>query len=82
MGKKRGGNQLPDRKGHSPYRVSLPGFVRDDEIGLGDAIKRATSYLGVKPCGGCERRAATLNRWIILTGRDKWQYLQPLSSTR
>ncbi len=40
-----------------------------DDIGLGDVIKRFTSAMGMKPCGGCERRAAALNRHIVLTGR-------------
>lgn len=48
-----------------PNKVRLPGFVTDEEIGLGDVIKRATSYVGIKPCGGCEGRAAALNRWIV-----------------
>jgi len=47
------------------YRVRLPGFVSDKETGLGDVIKRATSYFGIRPCGGCERRAAALNRWVV-----------------
>ena len=46
-------------------RVRLPGFVRDEDIGLGDAIRRATSYVGIRPCGGCLRRAAALNRWVV-----------------
>jgi len=50
-----------------PHRVRLPGFLIEDEIGLGDAIKRATYAMGIKPCGGCERRAATLNRWMTFT---------------
>jgi hypothetical protein len=54
-----------------PHRARLPGFVRDEEIGLGDVIKRATSYIGIKPCGGCERRAAALNRWFVFTGRAR-----------
>jgi hypothetical protein len=37
-----------------PFKVRLPGFVRDEEIGLGDAVKRASYALGVRPCGGCE----------------------------
>ena len=45
-------------------RVRLPGFVKDEEIGLGDAISRATYSLGIRPCGGCGRRAAALNRWV------------------
>jgi hypothetical protein len=47
-----------------PHRVRLPGFLIDDEIGLGDAIKRVTYAMGIKPCGGCEKRAAALNRWM------------------
>lgn len=51
-----------------PYRVRLPGFAREKEIGLGDMVKRATSAVGVKPCGGCEQRAAVLNRWAVISG--------------
>jgi hypothetical protein len=53
----------------APYRVRLPGFITDEEVGLGDVIKRATSTVGLKPCGGCARRAATLNRWVAFSGR-------------
>jgi hypothetical protein len=49
------------------HRVRLPGFISDEEIGLGDVIKRTTSYFGIKPCGGCEQRAMALNRWMIVT---------------
>jgi hypothetical protein len=49
------------------YRVRLPGFVRDEEIGLGDAVKRMTYAMGIRPCAGCERRAAALNRWMVFT---------------
>jgi len=51
-----------------PHRLNLPGFLLKYEIGLGDLIKRMTSALGIKPCVGCERRAATLNRWLVLSG--------------
>ena len=56
-------------KERQPYRARLPGFVSDEEIGLGDAIKRVTYTLGIRPCSGCERRAAALNRWFVLSGR-------------
>jgi hypothetical protein len=56
---------------HPPHRVRLPGFVTDEEIGLGSVIKRVTSAFGAKPCGGCERRAAALNRWFVFTGRAR-----------
>jgi hypothetical protein len=52
-----------------PYRVRLPGFIPDEEVGLGDVIKRATAAAGLRPCGGCERRAAALNRWLVFSGR-------------
>jgi len=48
-------------------RVRLPGFLIEKEIGLGDAIKRATTAFGIKPCGGCGRRGAALNRWMTFT---------------
>lgn len=54
---------------HPPHRIRLPGFVTDEDIGLGDAIKRVTYALGVRPCGGCERRAAALNRRFVFTRR-------------
>jgi hypothetical protein len=50
-----------------PYRVSLPGFLVDEDIGLGDALKRLTYFVGMSPCGGCENRAETLNRWVHFT---------------
>ncbi|MEM2890127.1 MAG: hypothetical protein QW358_02125 [Candidatus Hadarchaeum sp.] len=52
-----------------PYRVRLPGFISNEDIGLGDVIKRVTYAVGIKPCSGCERRAAALNRWFVFTGR-------------
>jgi hypothetical protein len=54
----------PERQ---PHRVRLPGFLVEEEIGLGDAIKRMTYAMGIRPCGGCERRAAALNRWMTFT---------------
>ena len=54
---------------HQQFNVSLPGFVNDSSIGLGDAVKHVTSQMGFRPCGGCERRAAALNRWLGFSGR-------------
>ena len=61
---------VPRRGGRKPYRVRLPGFVSDEDVGLGDTIKRATSTVGITPCGGCNRRAAALNRWMVFSGRQ------------
>jgi hypothetical protein len=51
----------------APHRVRLPGFLLDEEIGLGDVIKKVTYAIGIPHCKGCERRAAALNSWIRLT---------------
>jgi hypothetical protein len=50
-----------------PYRVRLPGFISEGEVGLGDVIKRVTHAVGIQPCGGCERRAAALNRLVVFS---------------
>jgi len=63
-------NVHPDNSEHPPHRIRLPGFIPDEKIGLGDVIKRTTSYLGIQPCGGCGRRAVALNRWLIFTSRQ------------
>lgn len=54
-----------------PFRVRMPGFVHDDDIGLGQAIKYVTARTGIRPCGGCERRATALDRWVVLSPRDR-----------
>jgi len=50
-----------------PRTMRLPGFITDQEIGLGDVVTRVAYAAGIKPCGGCERRAAALNRWMVFT---------------
>ena len=52
----------PDASAARPVR--LPGFLTDDDEGLGDVVKRVTHAIGITACGACERRAATLNRWF------------------
>jgi hypothetical protein len=52
-----------------PHRVRLPRFIKDEEIGLGDAVKKITYAMGIKPCAGCEERAAALNQWMVFTRR-------------
>jgi hypothetical protein len=55
-----------------PYRVRLPEFILEQDIGLGDVVKRATSIIGIRPCAGCEGRAAALNRWFVFSG-GRWK---------
>jgi hypothetical protein len=54
---------------NAPYRVRLPGFIANEEVGLGDVVRRATSYIGIKPCGGCQARATALNRLAVFGPR-------------
>ena len=66
MNEKDGNHQEKERPAH---RLRLPGFLANEDVGLGDAVKRMTYAVGVRPCGGCEQRAATLNRWLAFSGR-------------
>ena len=59
----------PEAPVGQPHRIQVPGFVTRREVGLGDVIKRVTGAVGVKPCAGCQRRAALLNRYVVFTGR-------------
>ena len=54
--------------GGRPPHVRLPGFINEKDVGLGDVVKRATSAFGIRPCGGCEQRAAALNRRLVFRG--------------
>lgn len=56
-----------DEPGNRPFKVSLPGFIVDEPVGLGEAIKRVTGSFGIKPCGGCEARATALNSWMVFS---------------
>jgi hypothetical protein len=58
-----------DKGRPEPHRVRLPGFIAETEVGLGEVIKRATSLVGIRPCGSCLERAANLNRWMVFSGR-------------
>jgi len=62
------GNESDEREAGNA-RLRLPGFVNDEDMGLGDVLKQVTSAVGIKRCGGCERRAARLNRLLIFSGR-------------
>jgi len=64
-------NDAADERERPPRRARLPGFITGDEVGLGDVITRAASYVGIQPCGSCARRAAALNRWMVFTGRQR-----------
>lgn len=52
-----------------PMRIPLPGLRR--QVGLGEAIKAGTSAVGIKPCGGCQKRAAWLDRHLVFVPRKQ-----------
>jgi hypothetical protein len=64
--KKRSESRADDSRRRA-YRVRLPGFLIEEEISLGDLIKKATYAMGIQLCGGCEKRATALNRWMTFT---------------
>lgn len=67
--KQSGGINTPSDERRS-NRINLPVFTRE-EIGLGDVIKKITTSVGFTPCGGCQRRAEALNRWIVFSPSTK-----------
>jgi hypothetical protein len=60
-----------DGNGGGQLRIPLPWMRQGQEVGAGDVIKRGTSAVGIRPCGGCQRRAAALNRRIVFVGRRR-----------
>jgi hypothetical protein len=55
-------------KNTGPHVVRVPGELMQGEVGLGDAVKRVTSAVGISPCSACQKRAEMLNRWVTLRG--------------
>ncbi len=63
-------SHLPKQaQGSARHTVNVPEFITKKNIGLGDAIKKVTTALRFQPCGGCKRRAAHLNRFLVFSGR-------------
>lgn len=54
----------PEKSERPAHRVRLPGFLVEEEIGLGDVIKKTTYAMGIQPCSGCEKRAESSHRAI------------------
>jgi hypothetical protein len=61
-----------DRTERAPHPMRLPGFLIEEDLGLGDLIKNATYAMGIPPCSGCEKRAAVLNRWMVFSRSDRY----------
>lgn len=71
MHEQEAGDDSKEKPERAHYQVRLPGFIIEGDVGLGDVIKHATNAFGIKPCGGCEQRAAALNRLVKFTGRAR-----------
>jgi hypothetical protein len=59
--------KLEPPPGFVPKTPRVLNSVESSEVkvrGLGDVIARATSAIGIKPCGGCKQRQETLNKLI------------------
>lgn len=48
-------------------RLTLPKWLLQNEIGLGDAVTRGTAAVGLKPCTPCAQRAERLNQILVAT---------------
>jgi hypothetical protein len=66
-------NQEPKEQARPPqaptHRIRLPGWLVQEDVGLGDVVKSVTYRAGIKPCVGCKERAAALNRWVVFSRR-------------
>jgi hypothetical protein len=51
-----------------PWRVRVPAVLARESVGLGEVLKRVTSAVGVRPCGGCKQRAERLDRKLVFYG--------------
>ena len=56
-------NYQAKRKKYS-RQDSTPRIPTPPPIGLGDAIEMVTRTIGIKPCGGCQKRKQTFNEAI------------------
>lgn len=54
----------PAERGGKPWSYDPPVKSR----GLGDTIAKITRAVGIKPCGGCKKRQAALNKLVPYSG--------------
>lgn len=70
-------NGYRTRHGFPPFQRQADGTLTEAEWtpgmparGVGDLIAKATSAIGIKPCGGCKQRQSALNRFLPFAIRD------------
>ena len=68
-------SDVPRQGGRKPYRVRLPGFVSEEDVGLGDAIKRATSTVGISLAAAADAglRRSTAGWFSPADTRGRWR---------
>jgi hypothetical protein len=69
-------NQPHDRKAEMRLPEQSKPVVRitapvKTAVGLGDVVKAVTSKMGIEACGGCQKRAAALNRLVGFAPRGE-----------
>lgn len=51
------------------YRIRLPRFLLREDVGLGTAVRRLTTKIGIRACDACQQRAMALDSRVVLTAR-------------
>lgn len=51
---------------HAPGTPCVPQRIE----GAGDVIKKLTGFMGIQPCGGCQKRAEALNKLLPVRRRS------------
>jgi hypothetical protein len=58
-------------------QIHLTWLSTNYQIGLGEVIKRTTSWFGIQPCEPCNHRAEWLNQILVFSGKASQPSRQP-----
>ena len=64
------------KRKNEPEQCSLKlceGRNLEENRGLGDVVKNVAEAVGIKPCGGCQKRREAMNRWSKKRAEKKKQ---------
>ncbi len=59
-----------DGRRSARFLIPVPGMKVGQSVSLGSVLKRMTSVVGIRTCGGCEGMAAKLNRMVEFGKRE------------
>jgi hypothetical protein len=51
--------------------MNLLDYIKQNDKGLGDTVKRVVEKVGIKPCGGCKQRQEKLNQMFAYQKGEK-----------